>query len=137
MRHFKKPKPMTIKRYDIFLDDKIIGTTELEKADAPMGVVFGRIHFSNIIGDYDFIKRYCLENSIELASDYPEDKLISTRTIDKLKIRNENGVEIKGLGNQISGMDGDEFEITIEGVAYPFFEEEFPHHLKAYNDQFK
>ena len=34
-------------------------------------------------------------------------------------------------------MDGDEFEITLEGVAYPFFEEEFPHHVKAYNDQFK
>lgn len=128
---------MITKRYDIFLDDKIIGSTELEKADAPMGVVFGQINFSNIVVDYDFIKRYCLENNIELANDYPEDKLISTHTIYNLKVINEDGVEIKGLGNQISGMDGDEFEITIEGVAYPFFEEEFPHHVKAYNDQFK
>ena len=128
---------MTTKRYDIFLDDKIIGTTELEKADAPMGVVFGQIHLSSFVVDYDFLKRYCLEHNIELANDYPEDKLISTRTIENLKIINENGVEIKGLGNQISGMDGDEFEITIEGVAYPFFEEEFPHHVKAYNEQFK
>lgn len=128
---------MTTKRYDIFLDDKIIGTTELEKADAPMGVVFGQINFSNIVVDYDFIKRYCLENNIELANDYPEEKLISTLSIDNLKVINENGVEIKGLGNQISGMDGDEFEITIEGVDYPFFEEEFPHHVNAYNDQFK
>lgn len=30
---------MTTKRYDIFLDNKIIGTTELEKADTPMGVM--------------------------------------------------------------------------------------------------
>lgn len=137
MRHFKKPNLMTPKRYDIFLDDKIIGTTELEKADAPMGVVFGRIHFINIAGNYDFIKRYCLENNIELANDLPVEKLISTRTIDNLKVRNEGGVEIKGIGNQISGMDSDKFEIIIEGVAYPFFEEEFPHHVKAYNDQFK
>lgn len=128
---------MTTIRYDIFLDDLIIGTTELEKADAPMGVVFGQIQFNNIISGYDFFKKYCLENNIELADDYPEDKLISTRTIDNLKVINENGVEIKGLGNQISGMDGDEFEITIEGVAYPFFEDEFPHHVKKYNDQFK
>jgi len=128
---------MTTKRYEIFLDDKIIGTTELEKADAPMGVVFGQIHLSNFVVDYDFIKRYCLENNIELANDDPEDKLISTHSIDNLKVINENGVEIKGLGYQISGMDGDEFEITIEGVAYPFFEEEFPHHVKACNDQFK
>ncbi len=102
-----------------------------------MGVVFGIIRFTNIISGYDFLKKYCLENNTELADHYPEDKLISTRTIENLKVRNENGIEIKGLGNQISGMDGDEFEITLEGVAYPFFEEEFPHHVKAYNEQFK
>jgi hypothetical protein len=128
---------MTTKRYDIFLDDLIIGTTELEKADAPMGVVFGQIQFNNIISGYDFIKKYCLENNIELADDYPEDKVISTRTIENLKVINENGIEIKGIGNQISGMDGDVFEITLEGVAYPFFEKEFPQHVKAYNEQFK
>jgi len=26
--------------------------------------------------------------------------------------------------------------IYIEGVPYPFFVEEFPHHVKAYNEQF-
>jgi|SRR5690554_935112 len=128
---------MTTKRYNIFLDGKIIGTTELEKADAPMGVVFGLIHFIDNILDYKFFKNYCLDNNIELADDYPDEKLISTRTIETLKVINEIGIEIKGLGNQISGMDGEEFEITIEGVAYPFFEDEFPHHVKAYNDQFK
>jgi hypothetical protein len=128
---------MTTKRYDIFLDNKIIGTTELEKADAPMGIVFGQIHFTDIVSGYDFFKTYCLKNNIELADDYPEDRLILTRTIKSLKVRNESGVEIKGLGNQISGMDGDEFEITLESVPYPFFEEEFPHHVKAYNDQIK
>ena len=128
---------MIAKRYNIFLGDKIIGTTEFEKADAPMGVVFGKIHFIDIVSGYDFLKKYCLENNIELADDYPKDKLISTRTIKNLKVRNESEVEIKGIGNQISGIDGDEFEITLEGGAYPFFELEFPHHGKVYNDQFK
>ena len=45
-------------------------------------------------------------------------------------------MEIKGVGNQISGMDSDEFEISLEGVPYPFYEEEFPHHVKAYYNQF-
>lgn len=40
---------MTKNLYTIYLDNILIGTTELEKADAPMGVVFGVIHFSNII----------------------------------------------------------------------------------------
>jgi hypothetical protein len=128
---------MTKKRYNIFLDDKIIGTTELEKADAPMGVVFGNVTFDNIVSGYDFLKTYCLTNNIEIITDYSDDKLIATTDISNLKVINPNGIEIKGQGTNINGMDSDVFEITILGVSYPFFEEEFPHHVKAYNDQFK
>ena len=128
---------MKTKRYDIFLDDKIIGTTELEKADAPMGVVFGNVTFDNIVSGYDFLKTYCLTNNIEIITDYPDVKLIATTDIPNLKVINPNGIEIKGQGTNINGMDRDVFEITILGVSYPFFEEEFPHHVKAYNDQFK
>jgi len=124
------------KLYNIFLDDYKLGTTLLEKADAPMGVVFGVISFIELNIGYDFIKNYCKSNNIELASDYPEDKLISTRTIKNLKVLNESGTEIKGIGNQITGMDGEEFEISIEGIPYPFYEEEFPHHRKAYDEMF-
>ncbi len=35
----------------------------------------------------------------------------------------------------VSGMDSDSFDITIVGIAYPFYEE-FPHHVKAYNEMF-
>lgn len=128
---------MTTKKYDIFLDDKIIGTTELEKADAPMGVVFGNVTFDNIISGYNFFKSYCLTNKIEIISDYPDDKLIVTADIPNLKVVNPNGTEIKGQGTNIEGMDTDVFQVTILGIPYPFFEEEFPHHIKAYNDQFK
>lgn len=128
---------MPTKLYNIYLDGNLIGTTELEKADAPVGCVFGVINFTHDILDYKFFKKYCLDNSIELAYDHPEEKLIATRTIAGLKITNENGIEVKGLGNQISGMDSDAFEVLLEGVPYPFFEEEFPHHVKAYNEQFK
>ncbi len=125
------------KEYSIYLDSKKIGTTRFEKADAPMGVVFGEIIFVKDEWNYDSIKSYCLANHIEIADDYPEDKLISTRTLDTLKIKNDKGIEIKGVGNQISGMDSDGFEISIEGITYPFYEEEFPHHVKAYNEMFK
>lgn len=39
---------MTIRRYDILPDDKIIGKTEFEKADVPMGVVFGNVTFKTL-----------------------------------------------------------------------------------------
>lgn len=125
------------KTYKVLLDGEEIGTSKLEKADAPMGVVFGKINFEKNKWNYHSIKSYCLTNNIEIADDYPEDKLISSRTIHSLVIRNEQGVEVKGVGNQISGMDSEGFEISIEGIAYPFYEEEFPHHVKAYNDMFK
>lgn len=117
--------------YVLKLDSEIIGETALEKADPSMGVVIGQIMDSNDKINYDFIKSYCKRNGIELASDYPEDKLISTRTIEKLSVVSPQGVEIKGIGNQISGMDSEGFEVTIEGIGYPFYEEEFPQHIKG------
>ena len=125
------------KEYTIFLSNDKLGTTRLEKADAPMGVVFGEIAFTKMNIGYDFIKEYCKSNGIELATDYPEDKLISTRTIKQLTVKNNLGIEIKGVGNQISGIDSDGFEITIEGIPYPFYEEEFPNHVKEYKEMFK
>lgn len=128
---------MTTRHYDIFLDDKLIGTAELDKSDAPMGVVFGNVTFDAIISGYDFLKTYCLTNNIEIVTDYPDDKLIATAHIPKLKVVNPNGIEIKGQGTNIGGMENDVFIITILGISYPFFEEEFPNHVKSYNDQFK
>lgn len=128
---------MVKKRYNILLDNKKIGATELEKADAPMGVVFGRVTFDHIESGYDFLKTYCLKNNIVIITDYPDDKLIGTADIPNLKVVNPNGIEIKGQVTNIEGIDSDVFEIIICGVSYPFFEEEFPHHVKTYNDQFK
>ncbi|MBC6994669.1 hypothetical protein QWY85_07730 [Neolewinella lacunae] len=122
------------KVYSIFLDSLKIGTTQLEKADASMGVVFGVIKFNDESFGYDFLKNYCQSKCITLAADYPDDKMISTSTIDALSVKDENGVEIKGLGNQISGMDGNDFEVYVEGIAYPFYETAFPHHVKAYQE---
>lgn len=128
---------MSKKQYDILLDDSIIGTTEFEKADAPMGIVFGQISFNNIVSGYEFVKNYCLKNNIEIISDYPDDRLIVTADIPKLKVLNPNGIEIRGKGTSIEGMDNNTFEIIILGVPYPFYEEEISRHLKAYNEQFK
>ncbi len=130
-RHF-----LMNKTYDILLDGNKIGTTELEKADAPMGVVFGKINFINIISGYDFFKTHCLTNNIKIVTDYPDDKLIQTSDIPNLIVIDETGTKIKGIGANVSGMDNDVFDITVLGIPYPFYEEEFPHHVKAYNEMF-
>jgi len=124
------------KIYNILLDKNKIGTTKLEKADASMGVVFGEIIFFNILSGYDFFKQYCVKNKIDFT-DYPKDKLISTRDIPGLQVLDMGGNKIKGVACSISGMDNDIFEVSIEGIDYPFYEEEFSHHVKSYNEMFK
>ena len=123
--------------YTVYLDNIKIGSTDLENADAPMGVVFGVIKFLNSDFDYTFLKEYCIKNKVDLANDYPEDKLISTSNMSQLTIINKVGIEISGIGNQITIMGGEESEISIQGIPYPFYEEEFPHHVKEYNEMFK
>ena len=124
------------KKYNIFLSHIKIGSTFLEKADAPMGVVFGKMIETTPDFGYQFLKEYCKKENIEF-DDFPQDRLILTRTIRSLKVVNESGTEIIGIGNQITGMDSEGFEVSIEGIAYPFFEEEFPEHVKAEQDRFK
>ena len=129
---------MTKKIYNIFLEDNKIGTTELENADPPMGVVFGQIHFVNISSGYDFFKTYCVANNIEIIADFSDEKLIATGHIPNLKVVDQNGIEIIGLqGINVEGMDTDVFQITILDISNPPFEEEFAHHRKAYDEKFK
>lgn len=126
------------KNYSVYLNSRKIGTTKLEKADAPMGVAFGLIDFEEIINSpYDFFKEYCSKNEVIINIDEPQHKFIATQVIPGLKVLREDGFEIKGVsGNAIDGMEEEGYEISIFGISYPFYEEEFPHHVKEYKDMF-
>ena len=125
------------KSYKITLNGNLIGTSKLEKADAPMGVTFGVIEFNRVESPYQFIKEYCLKNKIVINTDEPESEFIDTQVMPELKVFREDGLEIKGFaGNAITGMKGEGYEISIFGISYPFYEEEFPHHVKDYENMF-
>jgi hypothetical protein len=126
------------KTYKVVLGDKEIGTSKLEKADAPMGVAFGLIEFNGIESPYEFFKEYCLKNNITINTDDPEFEFIETQVISELKVFRQDGLEIKGVaGNAITGMKDEGYEISILGISYPFYEEEFPHHVEHYANMFK
>lgn len=127
---------MTEKIYKILLDDNLFGTTKLEFGDPTMGIVFGQIYFKEKNFGYDFIKQYCIDNSIEVQTDYPIDKLISTGKIEKLKIYNSENVELIGISNSIEGMDSDIFTITSFGIKSEIYEREFPEHILKYEQKF-
>lgn len=125
------------KSYIVELDGKTIGRTLLEKADAPMGVIFGVLIVDGDTVNYASIKKYCKDNEIELSFDSFQDKVISTRAIPGLIVKTTSGKEIKGIATYIEGMDSDCFEVTVVGYSYPDYEIEFPHHVKEYEEQFK
>ena len=54
-----------MKEYKIFLDDVLIGTTNFEFADVPMGVVYGKVNFIDFKNPYFFFKKYCDKNDID------------------------------------------------------------------------
>ncbi len=122
---------MERKTYKILLDNREIGITSLEKADPPMGVVFGKVVFSSPSYNYKFFKNYCSENNIDKV-DYSDDYLIETMDIPNMKVVDDNDNQIEGLATTISGMDSEGFAITIIGVSNSIFEKEFPHHIANY-----
>lgn len=123
--------------FTIKLEEQIIGTTEFEFADVPMGVVYGKINFIDIESPYLLFKNYCLANNIEIYSDIIDIKLIDTAIIPNLKIYYNNFQdELKGWGNSISGLeisdDGIEFEITLYGLESETMSILFKHHFDEY-----
>ncbi|MGV0921589.1 hypothetical protein ACTS94_14720 [Empedobacter falsenii] len=123
--------------FTIKLEEQIIGTTEFEFADVPMGVVYGKINFINIESPYLLFKNYCLANNIEIYSDVIDIKLIDTAIIPNLKIYYNNFQdELKGWESSISGLeisdDGIEFEITLYGLESETMSTLFKHHFDEY-----
>jgi hypothetical protein len=118
------------KKYNIYLDGNFIGYTHLEKSDAPMGVVFGLVYFENIKSPYDFFTNYCKEHNLSVNYNDPDVKLIDTQVLDGLKIMNENGIEIVGLGTSINGMDNDAYVVEILGIESDLFLNEFQNHFE-------
>lgn len=96
-----------------------------------MVVVFGLMYLDNIVSPFDFFKKYCETNKVVINELDKKYGFIDTQVISNLKVFRTDGFEIKGVaGNAISGMTEEGYEITIHGIGYPFFEEEFPHHIK-------
>ena len=123
------------KKYLIKCDGKTIGYTLFENSDPPMGVVTGAIYFQGIESGYDFVKSKSDCKAVTIYDDLPDDNYVNA-SFENITVISESGTEIKGIGVNITGFE-DDFEISVLGIAYPFYEEEFPHHREAYENQFK
>jgi len=123
--------------YRVLLNDQLIGITHLEAADPPMGVVSGGIVFHEAISPYELFVCHCREHKIIVNSAEPGYEFIDTQVIPQLRVLRADGVEISGQGCCVTGFKEDGYAITILGIPYPFYGEEFPHHCKAYDERFR
>ena len=57
-----------MKEYKIFLDDVLIGTTNFEFADVPMGVVYGKVNFIAFKNPYFFSKNIVIQMILIITS---------------------------------------------------------------------
>lgn len=57
-----------MKEYKIFLDDVLIGTTNFEFADVPMGVVYGKVNFIAFKNPYFFSKNIVIQIILTISS---------------------------------------------------------------------
>jgi hypothetical protein len=124
------------KVYMVALGGNLLGTTRLEKHDAPMGVAFGLLHFEVQGSGYDLFKSHCIDRGIVINFDEPAQRLLNTQSIPDLTVTSPEGVRIEGLGTTVSGSDADGWEVCIFGIDGLFYVKEFPHHREDYDGMF-
>ena len=117
-----------MKEYKIFLDDILIGTTNFEFADVPMGVVYGKVNFIDIENPYFFFKKYCDKNDIDYQF-IDDEKYIQTFELKLIKISNNS--DFIRNGASFCGFNED-FQIEMYNISSKIMKSEFLHHYYDY-----
>ncbi|WP_369977279.1 hypothetical protein [Xanthomonas bundabergensis] len=115
----------TVPRFDIYSRELLVGWSELELGDAPMGVAFGK-----------FIPTpaYRLIQSHVVAAQAPASEGLH------LSARAPSGVPLACIAVCISdcsaelGASG--LEVSVLGISDPPYAQLLPHHVAAYERQF-
>ena|SRR5215467_6859039 len=114
-------------RFEIRLGNEIVGFSELEAGDAPMGVAEGRFLPTPA---YSSIQRQCVEHRDYWVS--IPGLIVSMPGGEPIEF--QGGVVIIDYSAEL-GETG--IQVQINGIPYPLYGELFPQHVQAYEDQFK
>jgi hypothetical protein len=117
----------------IFYGDVLIGRSELECGDPPMGVAFGKFEPAD-----DFAP---LRHTMKPARDGAGKEHHDMRYLEGLCVKTPDGITLVCAGVAVfeCGEADNPFawEVSCLGIEQPPYEELFPHHVKAYRDWFR
>jgi len=116
-----------MRRFEIFSGSVLIGWSELEFGDAPMGVAFGRFLPAPSYGSVQPIVVAAAGGPL------PESLHLSVRECDGQLLQVSGGVHMVDCSAE-AGPEG--LEVSVLGVPYPSYESLFPEHVAAYERQF-
>lgn len=112
--------------FSIYSGEALIGWSELEFGDPPMGVAFGKFIPAP---DYEAIRA----TVIELRGNDDGALRLSAQRADGMELDSLGGVHIEDHSDEL-GEDG--LEVSVLGIGYPLYEALFPKHVATYRRQF-
>src|SRR5512133_4403840 len=114
-------------RFEILAGNTLVGHSELERGDPPMGVAGGKLLPSP---EYSIIQA-----SVIARREGSQAHLgLVVRLVGGRDVPAQGGVHIADYSAELGIEDG--LEIDVFGIGYPLYEELFPEHVAAYKAQF-
>ena len=111
-------------RFNVYAGGTLVGHSELETGDPPMGVAIGRFY---PLPAYVAIQAAC----IAARNQSQEHLALSVRDSGGSVIPAQGGTAILDSSRELG-----EIEVHVLGIGYPLYEELFPAHVAAYRKQF-
>ncbi len=109
--------------------DKVMGESQLEAGDPPMGCVSGIIKNITNIEEFSFF--------ILHSGGFENDGEFRLELSDKFSVRSEDDISIPYSGGCILWYpELDEAVVDLVGIPYPQYEQLFPGHVAKYEQQF-
>lgn len=113
------------RKYEIFYKEILIGHSDLEFGDPPMGVAFGKF---DPVSEFENVRE-----RISATESHTPSNVILTICDPKSVKRIASPASIFAF----SGNVPDELEVNVLSIPYPMYEEWFPEHVSEYNNRFK
>lgn len=118
--------------YKLIHQDKVIGYSELESGDPPMGVAFGVFIPIDSINPFEYFKSLPNPGDQYIREIDEEYSFLFMGLNKEFRIFNSQNIEITGVGLSIEGMESEPYTLTIMGIDSALYQTEFPLQCKSY-----